>query len=73
MFGSRRGMRRLIWRASVGWGVGEAFLEGGWSRRQVLDKVWRYGVVAVRRGQEVGVWVSGYSAEIYAPPVGRGG
>ena len=30
-------------------------------------------MVAVRRGQEVGVWVPGYSAEVYAPPVGRGG
>ena len=23
--------------------------------------------------QQVGVWVSGYNAEVYAPPVGRGG
>ena len=30
-------------------------------------------MVAVRRGQEVGVRVPGYSAEVYAPPVGRGG
>ena len=32
-----------------------------------------YGVVAVRRGLEVGVPVPGYSAEVYAPPVGRAG
>ena len=38
-FRSGRGMRRLIWRASVRWGVGGAFLEGGWSHRRVLDKV----------------------------------
>ena len=30
-------------------------------------------VVAVRRGQEVWVWVPRYGAEVYAPPVGRGG
>ena len=30
-------------------------------------------MMAVRRGQEVGVLVPGYSAEVYAPPVGRGG
>ena len=52
---------------------GRALLEGGWSHRQALDKVQRYGVVAVRRGQEVGLWVPGYGAEVYTPPVGRGG
>ena len=30
-------------------------------------------MVAVRRGQEVALWVPRYSAEVYAPPVGRGG
>ena len=30
-------------------------------------------MVAVSRGQEVGLWVPGYSAEVYDPPVGRGG
>ena len=66
-------MCRLIWRASVRWDLGGALLERGWPHNQAFDKVWRYGVVAVRRGQEVGVWVSGYSAEVYASPVGRGG
>ena len=37
--------------------LGGGALEGGWLHRQVFDKVERYGVVAVRRGQEVGVWV----------------
>ena len=66
-------MRRLIRRASVRWGVGGALLEGGWSHRQVFDKVERYGVVAVCWGQEVGLWISGYTAEVCVPPVGRGG
>ena len=66
-FGSRRGVCRLIWWASVGQGVGGAPLEGGRSKRQVFDKVEWYGVVVVRRGQEVGVWVPRYSAEVYAP------
>ena len=66
-------MCRLIWRAPVGRGVGWAPLEGGQSHRQVFDEVDWYGVVAVYPRQEVGVWVSGYSAEIYASPVGRGG
>ena len=29
-------------------------------------------MAAVRRGQEVGVWVAWYTAEVYATPVGRG-
>ena len=60
-------MCRLIWRASVGWGVRGAPLEEGRPHRQVFDKVEWYGVVAVRHGQEVGVWVRGDSAEVYAP------
>ena len=66
-------MLRLIWRTSVRWGVGGVPLEGGWPHCQVFDQLERYGVVAMCRGQEVGVWVPGYSAEVYAPPIGRGG
>ena len=66
-------MCRLIWRASVGRGVGEACLEGGRSHRQVCDELEWYGVVLVHRGQEVGVWVPSHSAVVYAAPVRRVG
>ena len=60
--------------AGVRWmGRGGPPPQGRRAHRQVFDKVEWYGVVAVCRGQGVGVWVSKYSAEIYAPPVGRGG
>ena len=49
---SRRGMCRLIWRASVGRGVGGAPLEGGWPHCPVFDKVEWYDVVAVGRWQD---------------------
>ena len=47
--------------------------KGDGSTARLFEKVERYGVVAVRRGQEVEVWVARYSAEVYALPVGRGG
>ena len=46
--------------------------EGGRSYCQVFDEVECCGVVVIRRGQEVGVRVPGYGAELYAPPIGRG-
>ena len=48
--------------------MGGAPLEGVRSYRQVFDEVECYGVVAVRRGQEVVVRVPWDSAEVYAPP-----
>ena len=49
---------------------GGAPQQGGQSHCQMFDEVEWYGVVAFRRGQEVRVRASGYSAEVYAPSVG---
>ena len=57
----------LIWRAPVGGVGGEATQEGGRSHCQVFDEVDWYGVVVVRRGQEVRTRILGYSAEVYFP------
>ena len=65
-------MCRHIWGVRVRRGAGGAPQEGGRSHCQVFDEAESYGLVAVCRGQEVGMPVPGYSPAVFAPPVGGG-
>ena len=67
------GVRRLIWLAFDGWGMGGALQEGGWSYPQVVHVMECYVVVAFRGGSEITVLVSRYGAEEYSFPVGGSG